>query len=476
MIAEQQRRRRRPRPRLRRPPRARLRPLFLSLRGCFRRHGPRSSACHRQRGALRHAHHPHGMPFTKSRRRVRQELRVVPPREQDGTPRVSTSTPAARRRWRRGHRQRAHVVRVRSFRPREGPSVQSPFVWRDTFKRRDLRVDARGEDDIPVGRRGEREDVRAVLPVRAELRAVLRVPEGDVAVAAAADEGTVGEVLERPHASFLGLRRFVPGADGDAGELGERVAVEDVDGASAGTGGNGRAVCGPGEGEESSGDAVEAAAVGEAGADAVAGDEGEQSDASVVAGDGYALGGAAARGGLGGHGPDGAAVGVGGAAGAEGVEVPLRDLAVEAGGEEAARRGLRAAAASPVSVVREREGRAPRQGRHRGALATGHACRASPVGGVVNLEVACLARERDGQAPWSHGQRHHRRGLPLHKSRPVQFEHHRAGRAAVAGRGRRGSPPVSIRVLSADVRKDRERRSRVAASRSRLSGPRARAE
>ena len=31
-----------------------------------------------------------------------------------------------------------------------------------------------------------------VLPVRAELRAVLRVPEGDVAVAAAADEGTVG--------------------------------------------------------------------------------------------------------------------------------------------------------------------------------------------------------------------------------------------------------------------------------------------
>ena len=130
-----------------------------------------------------------------------------------------------------------------------------------------------------------------------------------------------------------------------------------------------------------------------------AGDEGEQSDASVVAGDGDALGGAAARGGLGGHGPDGAAVGVGGAARAEGVEVPLRDLAVEAGGEEAARRGLRAAAASPVSVVREREGRAPRQGRHRGALAAGHACRASPVGGVVNLEVACLARERDGQAP-----------------------------------------------------------------------------
>ena len=86
VIAEQQRRRRRPRPRLRRPPRARLRPLFLSLRGCFRRHGPRSSACHRQRGALRHAHHPHGMPFTKSRRRVRQELRVVPPPESKMAP------------------------------------------------------------------------------------------------------------------------------------------------------------------------------------------------------------------------------------------------------------------------------------------------------------------------------------------------------------------------------------------------------
>ena len=308
---------------------------------------------------------------------------------------------------------------------------------------------------------------------------MLRVPEGDVAVAAAADEGAVRKVLERPHASFVGLCRFVPRADGDAGELGERVAVEDVDGASAGTGGDGGAVGGPGEGEESSGDAVEAASVGEAGADAVAGDEGEQSDASVVAGDGDALGGAAARGGLGGHGPDGAAVGVGGAAGAEGVEVPLRDLAVEAGGEEAAGRGLRAAAASAVRVVREREGRAPRQGRHRGALAAGHACRASPVGGVVNLEVARLARERDGQAPGSHGQRHHRRGLPLHKSRPVQFEHHRGwpgGCRRSREEGVAACVAASIRVLSADVRKDRERRSRVAASRSRLSGPRARAE
>lgn len=165
VIAEQQRRRRRPRSRLQRPTRARLRPLFLPLRGRLRRRGPRSSARHRQRGALRHAHHPHGMPFTKFRSRVRQQLRVVTPREQDGTPRVSTPAAAARRRRRRGHRQRAHVVRVRSFRPREGPSVHSLFVRRDSFKRRHLRVDARGEDDVPVGRRGDREDVRAVLSV-----------------------------------------------------------------------------------------------------------------------------------------------------------------------------------------------------------------------------------------------------------------------------------------------------------------------
>ena len=99
VIAEQQRRRRRPRPRLRRPPRARLRPLFLSLRGCFRRHGPRSSACHRQRGALRHAHHPHGMPFTK----------ISPP----GTPGAARRSPP-RARW---HPPRVH------FHPRRPPTV-----------------------------------------------------------------------------------------------------------------------------------------------------------------------------------------------------------------------------------------------------------------------------------------------------------------------------------------------------------------
>ena len=77
-----------------------------------------------------------------------------------------------------------------------------------------------------------------MLPVRAELRAVPPVPEGDVAVRTAADEGAAGEVLERPDAPLVGFSRGVALADGDARELLRQRDVEDVDGALARPGGD----------------------------------------------------------------------------------------------------------------------------------------------------------------------------------------------------------------------------------------------
>eukprot|EP00982_Pelagococcus_subviridis_P014233 31314-Pelagococcus_subviridis.AAC.21 len=169
-------------------------------------------------------------------------------------------------------------------------------------------------------------------------------------------------------------------------------------------------------------------------ADAVAAEERQESNAPVVARDRDPLRLAVRRSRLRGHRPHGAAVRVRRAPRPQRAQIPLRDDAVEARGEEAARhvvRGRRVVRVDPVPDER----RDPGQARDRGAFFPGHARDASPVRGVVDFQVPRFPRERDCAPAGGDRDRDDGRGLPLHEPASMQLE---AASRAAAHRARSG--------------------------------------